>query len=428
MSFNLGIKAILRLCEAQKPADWYTSKLSPQLFQAAEIPVYAWVDAHVKAHHALPQVETLSQQFPELAGIPVPEPASYYVKLVEEAFFYRVINQANIQSQEILKANKGDFLKAREVLKKADRAIVDQMYRHKIMNFGKEAPFMVLNQYHAPVGTDAMALFGWPYMDDMGGVMPGDVVSYIGRPAAGKTFANLKTCLFNWLRGRNTLFVSMEMGHLPIAQRAAAMVAGTNLTQLKGGFAKGYATPTYKKFTSTLNQIKNGELTTGQLFIVNGNLAADPEDVFALAEQLECDDVFIDGAYLLKNKNTRLDRYTRVAENCETIKRFAEDDMKTVFCSWQFNREASKKKKAGNGAQVDLDDIGYSDVIGQISSIVLAMLQEDGVETMNERQLRLLKGRNGEIGEFSIHWDFNDMNFDQVMKSDGMAKLNEDYI
>jgi hypothetical protein len=102
-----------------------------------------------------------------------------------------------------------------------------------------------------------------------------------------------------------------------------------------------------------------------------------------------------------------------------------------TFSSWQFNRVASQKKdKGGKGGTID--DIGYSDAIGQISSIVLGLFQEDGVETMNKKTIRVLKGRGGEVGEFDINWDFNKMNFDQI-GADGeswikAAKIAEDYI
>jgi hypothetical protein len=66
------------------------------------------------------------------------------------------------------------------------------------------------------------------------------------------------------------------------------------------------------------------------------------------------------------------------------------------------------------GEKGGLENIGYSDAIGQISSIVLALEEEDSAETLHRRKLRLLKGRNGEVGEFDINWHFHNMNFDQV--------------
>ena len=63
------------------------------------------------------------------------------------------------------------------------------------------------------------------------------------------------------------------------------------------------------------------------------------------------------------------------------------------------NREAEKKKK--DGKEVTVADIGMSDEINQISSIVLGLFQHEGVETMLRRKINVMKGRNGEVGELS---------------------------
>jgi len=63
---------------------------------------------------------------------------------------------------------------------------------------------------------------------------------------------------------------------------------------------------------------------------------------------------------------------------------------------------------------VGVGEIGYSDAIGQISSIVLGLFQEDSPETIQSRKVNVMKGRNGEIGELRIAWDFIDMDFSQV--------------
>jgi hypothetical protein len=64
--------------------------------------------------------------------------------------------------------------------------------------------------------------------------------------------------------------------------------------------------------------------------------------------------------------------------------------------------------------EAGLDDIGYSDAIGQSSSIALGLFQEEGIETMNSRRIKIMKGRSGEVGQFSIAWDFTSMDFRQV--------------
>ena len=97
----------------------------------------------------------------------------------------------------------------------------------------------------------------------------------------------------------------------------------------------------------------------------------------------------------------------------------AEDLDVPVVISYQFNRQAVKDKKKG-ASEAGLEDIAYTDAIGQLSSIVLGLLQPESIETIKQREIQVLKGRNGEHGKFKINWNFDHgpdyMNFTQYIE------------
>lgn len=419
--YGLGLKVIHCLCREQSALGWNKAKLSARLFQKDEQPAFEWVADFVQTHHALPKIETLVEAFPDIKNIETLEPSSYYIKKLEDKYFYDLLSSTNTGVYETLKSDQAAHDVAVAKMQEAINEIMAQKYRARLMDFGKEGPAEVLKAYHKLLKTEDPAEFGWPHMDKLGGVMPGEVVSYVGRPAMGKTFFVLNGALHNWREGRNVLFVSMEMAPLPIAQRAAAMYAHTNLTQLKLGAYATYPTGNslYEKFGKALQLIGKEK---AKMYIVDGNLAASAEDVYTLADQLECPIVMIDGAYLLRHKNTRLDRFNRAAENTELIKRYSSDLDMSTFASWQFGRGAVKKGK-NKGEDAGLEDIGYTDTIGQISSIVLGLFQEEGVETMKQRTIKVLKGRDGQVGQFSVKWDFMNMDFSQTQGSGDASEL-----
>lgn len=406
-NFALGLKTLVRLCTDQKPLDWFKAKLSTRLFKGEEVEVFTWIDNHVKTYHSLPKLETLSSQFPIAIEVLCPEPSNYYVAKLENRFFYDVINATNIDSQLVLKANQEDVAKAETLMREALADINEQKYRLQLVDVGTEGAKMVFQAYHKIGMPESICSMGWPYLDDMsGGAMPGDIIVTVGRPAAGKTYLTLYGALKNWRAGKRVLLVSMEMAPLPIIQRVSAMYSSTSITQLK---LSGFSTNSYKKFKDSVFQMP---LEVGKFYVVDGNLAADVEDIYLLAAQLHADAVYIDGAYLLKHPNKRLDRYTKVAENIELQKKMTTSLGIPTFPSYQLSREASKKKSGKQ--EVGLEDIGYSDAIGQIGSVVMGLFQEEGIETMNKRKVAMMKGRNGEIGSFDIHWKFDVMNFDQI--------------
>lgn len=413
-SYQLGLKALHRLLTDGDALAFHKAKLSKKLFRANEVAVFEFVEQHLGHYQKLPLFETTLAKFPEMGEVAAGEPAKYYLDKLGERFAYERINEANLASQQLLKDDKAAVDEASMMLSTALAEIAEQKYRHKIMDFGLDGPKAVIQAYHnLTTSKNPPAQFGWPTLDDQtGGMYPGDLISFVGRPASGKTFKILRTAKHNWQNlKKDVMIVSTEMDTLSISQRLAAMYAHTNLTQLKIG---GYSSTTFQLFTKSMVKVKQ---EPAKLYVVDGNLAIDVESIYTLAAQLDCKMMLIDGAYLLRHRNARLDRFTRVSENVEAMKRFTADLEIPTVASWQFNREAVKKDKK-KGQKAGIEDIGYSDAIGQVSSIVLGLLQEEGVETMNSRLVDVLKGRNGETGQFRINWDFLTMNFDEVIEGE----------
>ena len=110
---------------------------------------------------------------------------------------------------------------------------------------------------------------------------------------------------------------------------------------------------------------------------------------------------------------TERDRYRRVAENADLMKQELAALAPTTV-SWQFAKSASKKKK---GEQVTGDDVGYSDAIYQVSSVLMGLFEPDSVETLNRRKVEILKGRKGEVGSFVTNWNFTRMDFSEILST-----------
>lgn len=410
--FEIGNKALVSLITNSDPMDWYKFKLREEYFRGTEVDVFRTISKHIQSYSKLPELETLASYHPEIRPLVTPEPPAYYRDLLVSRYKYSLIKDTLTKSQGIIGESPLEVDRACDLLLEVVGEINNTKYNERILNFREDAPAMLRQEYYNRDDKREHKFF-WDYMDNMAdGFHAGDVVSYVGRPARGKTFMLVRTALQNWQHlGARPLIVSMEMTPLSLSQRMAAMYAEVNLTQLR---SHSFATASEKKFRGGLERISN----EGQdLFIVDGNLAATAEEVYMLASNLNCDSIYIDGAYMLKHPNVRLDRFTRVAENVELMKQYGSQLGIPTVASWQLNREAAKKGGKGTknapAQKSGLEDIGYSDAIGQISSIVIALMEPESVETLNRRVLSLMKGRNGEVGEFAINWDFMRMDFNQ---------------
>ncbi len=386
------------------------------LFKANETTAYEFILAFMKEYGALPAPETIEAHTDEKL-VKHKEVSKYYLDLMEARHIEIELKKGMQKASDFLSVENKDPEEALRQITDLAMKLMATRHARQIVDF-REAYELIIADYAAKwVAGDSYGLqFGWPTLDRMtGGLVKGDVISFVGRPAAGKTWMMLKAAFHGWRKAalandpthsQSRLFVSMEMSVLAIQQRLAAMQAQIPMSHLDHALL---GTVSMKKLKKGLMEVKG---YGAPFYVVDGNLTSTVDDVYMMALQLKPAAVFIDGAYLLQNANER-DIYKRVATNCNAIKSTIAKMVPTV-ASWQFAKTAAKKNKK-TGEEVTMEDIAYSDGIAQNSSLVLGLFEEDSVETLKQRRVKVLKGRKGETGDFATSWDFNTMNFSELV-------------
>jgi replicative DNA helicase len=398
-----GSKMLLGLVDAGDKgfAEFMRYQLDASVFRGDEVELFDFIRKHAMGYGCLPKRKTIKTWANENAcTIPtkeaIDEKPQYYLDQIETRNLKLGLKGAMMDAEKLRLVDPKESL---ETLTGEVIRLNTNARRHQLLNFAADGAKLIDEEYiNAQLNEDTGLKFGWPTFDKMsGGLAGGDVVSIVGRPGMGKTYMALHAMLNAWGQGLTTLFVSMEMKVTPIAQRLAAMYTNTAISELKTGQV---ATKKYDKMQSWLK----GMSDVGEgLWVADGALSAKVADVQMLCAQLQPDVLFIDGAYLLRCENPRLQRHDRINTNVEDIKMMLAEQLNIpVVQSFQFNREMVGKSVE----DVDLAHIAGSDAIGQLSSVVLGLFEEDSIETAIQRKIRVLKGRNGEQGEFNINWRF----------------------
>jgi replicative DNA helicase len=356
--------------------------LYKDLFNGSEVDFYNFVIEHSKKYGAIPKEETVIEHLGNVL-VNTEEPPEYYLEQVEKRRLQDRLRAVVQDSADLLKEKNPE--EAFGILSEEISNLQMVRYRNNLTDF-RQAGSLIKKAYDKEQALEigGSLNFGWKYLDeDTGGVGSGDFVTFVGRPASGKTFMLLSAANYHWGEGGLPLVVSMEMNTTVISQRLAAMTSHKNLTQLMR------AQMSFKMFKSLKQDLEVLE-----------------EDIIMLCRQLNPTAVFVDGAYLLRHENNRLNRFDRITENAEALKqRIATDMGIPVVASYQLNREATKTAKSkGDGNKASVDDIYGSDAMAQLSTIVLGLLQHDGVETKTKRRIEILKGRNGGAGSFYINF------------------------
>lgn len=389
-----GLKYLAALMAAENGVQRFLQlNASPGWFVGTDEEAYVLITNHVEKYGDFPKAEALK-------GIELPEaqedPAFYLSKL-KHSHMHGLLTKGLSQAASAL--NDSNQHMALDHLKEAVLDCMRTDNENRIMDYAGQG-YDVLNQHMLAVkkGLIPKVRLGWKTLDNVtNGLAPGDVVSIVGRPANGKTFMLLWAALFAWGEGHVPLVFSMEMNHISITERLASMQSDVNLNQIKH-----VKMSTTKK--ANLQTTLLGNQGQQPFWLVDGAMSATVEDVIMYANHLKPSIVLIDGAYLMKTREfmPRWERNTTILERLKG--EVAESLGIPVVISYQLNREATKKTKKGKEA--GLEDIGYTDAVGQISSIVLGMLEEENISTKKKREVRILKGRDGQTGKFLINWQF----------------------
>jgi replicative DNA helicase len=408
-----GIKFVASVVHGADIKGLLSANVSDDYFLPSEQEVYGEVISHVKKFGAMPAVATVEKWLGGSLDEP-PEVPAYYEEELRRRYVHRSLVKGITDAREYLDGSGLDPDKALEVLTETVTLMTRQQYGLRMVDF-RDSLEMVTREYKKKLteGDEYGIMMGWPALDKMsGGILPGDLVSIVGRPAMGKTFKMLYSMHHAWWhQKKSAMFLSMEMLPLPLVQRLTAMHTSKNLTHLKNA---ELSTKGYKQVCTQLKGVQGHDVPC---WIVDGNLTASVDDIWMLCRQLQPEVLFIDGAYLLSHPDRRMNKYEKVAENTEGMKKHLATDLGIpVVASWQFNRASVKKKKDETPG---LEDIGYSDAIGQLSSIALGLFEDDSnVETKKKRKVDILKGRSGETGVFYLNWDFTNMDFTQWEETD----------
>jgi len=306
---------------------------------------------------------------------------------------------------------------ALDVLLKATARMFQKKSQKSMFDF-RQAEEIIFNAYLQQKTGVAAIPYGWKTLDEMsGGMRDGDLVTFVGRPSAGKTFQLLYTAHNAWKTGSVPLFISMEMNPTVITQRLAAMQTHKKLKDL---MKAELTTPAFKSMMGELAALKGAERP---FHVVDSNAVSTVEDVEMLCHLLKPSIVMVDGAYLLDHADKRLNRWDKQAESARLLKkRIATGVGIPCVASYQLSKKSAKDSKgnAKGSEATGMEDVHGSDEMAQLSTVMVGLFDNEAdIEAKVQRTLKILKGRNGETGEFVINWDFSaKMDFSEKVAED----------
>lgn len=383
-----------------------------EIFQGDERTVFSTIEQFYLAYGELPTLDTIEVS----SGISVPwdnfpvEPIAYWVDQVKERSMLLQAGNVLALAQDAM--GRRDLPKLRECIQNVYIQLEEGRSEYSVQSAVDASREVV--ELHNKVQQNSTEIpgipFAFPYLNLIsGGMWGGDIISLIGRPATSKSYLALNEARLSYDRGHKVLFVSMEMPIIQCARRFSALRTGINYNRLRFGRVSSFGMQKLEEDIELMESQESFQWLSGGIF---GTI----DRIYAQIKHYRPDIVYIDGAYLIRTTTSGGQRWERVLQVLELLKQVALAENIPVYLTTQFNKTAPGT----------LEGVAFSDGIAQLSSMAIS-LDTDGADDasmsrpIQYRNLKLLKGRDGETGKIRVELDFDRMKFSQNTVLSGMT-------
>jgi replicative DNA helicase len=400
---SVGLQFLYGVCTQQASAEFRRVRIE-WFSEQGEGDAYQFVRAHYNRYNQLPTPDTC--RINGHALVPATEPVSYYETRLRARFAYTHV-QAGLPTFQAALARR-DIAQMHEFMRNGARSL-DLASATRDTAPLYELSEEVLRDYqhaHSHPGRQGITL-GWPLLDTYtNGAEGGDVITIVARPNKGKSWLLTHMARAAWLANASVLFVTMEMTGKQIARRMLGFDAGINPNYIREGrlseFGYGAVVETHERFQ-----------TAAPFHIMTGSFDKSTAAVDAGIQEFSPDIVYIDASYLMKpERSGNKKAHELLAEVGTEIKQIALSRNKPIAQTVQFNRSAEQAEER------TLAHIGGTDVVGQISTIVIGVDDGEMPSPSTSRALSLMKNRENELVRWNTRFLFNPPNFNYLPPED----------
>jgi hypothetical protein len=386
---NTLITACLQSKDLQLLVDFPTAMMSE-----LESKICTWVFKYVTDNGSPPTIERLAKAFPDFLPLDSDDPLN---DLFEQAILRKRREISLLFASKIVEGVRDENYDPYEDVRKlaSQTAFEGSGFVH-YSTFDR-------SEYFRPIRP---LKFHFPIIDRVtGGLINGDLCYLVGRLGTGKsTLAQWIT--HNWWKDdKRILFVSNEMMPIDLLIKFDAMLGRFNPLELR----LRKADKVLKDRIEVISHIVAS--SKGEIIMPRRRLMT-PHAVISTAAQLELDAIVIDGVYLMHSDTKSPSKWERVADNSHALKQGALELGIPVLGISQLRRLAGR-------AEVDIEDIAYSDALGQDADTVIAITP---TEVKNTISVELIKSRFGPSIGTTVAIDFDSMSVEDAGGAAVVAK------
>ncbi len=240
---------------------------------------------------------------------------------------------------------------------------------------------------------------GFYNLDNMICGLHGGELSILGaRPAVGKTTLALQIALNIAKRGKNVVFISLEMSDVQLIFKIISQISGVKLYDMRRGQLQDEH---WKKIGEASTQIQNLPL---KIISSTNSLPEIVNIIRRMKNQGKLDFVVIDYLQLIRNNSKYNSREQEVADISRTLKLLTLELNIPIMALCQLNR-ASLQNKGKEPTLADLRESGSIEQDADNVFLLYKLEKEGDVESYyDDICLKVAKQRAGETGEVILRF------------------------
>jgi replicative DNA helicase len=350
-----------------------------------------------------------------IESVPTAANAKYYANIVKE----KAINRMLIESStEIIRDGYSNQFTAQELLESAERkvfSIAEDQVRGETLNL-KDVVKLAMEMYatRAEAGGHAVTgiATGFIDLDDRtSGFHPGQLIIIAARPSMGKTALALNISDHVAMNANiPVLFVSLEMGHIEIADRLLCARSRVDGHKLRTGI--GMSMREMQQLSKAFNELSGD----GKMFI-DDTPSRSMIQIAASARRSRRRNkvglLVVDYIQLVDSEETRDSRQEQIAKISRRLKTLARDLRIPVIGLSQLNRAVENREDK----RPRMADLRESGAIEQDADIVLLLHRPEYYDNNDQpgvAELIIAKNRNGPTDTIKLTFLKNYTRFENI--------------
>lgn len=341
-------------------------------------------------------------------AVPNAAHAAYYAQIVNQKATYRKLIEA---STEILRDAYEAQMDSRELVAQAEQKVFAIMEGRSTKHAASinDILHQSMDRMEARMsGTyvDGGCETGFTDFDTMtGGLHNGELLILAARPSMGKTALAMNIAENVALQNQQpTLFVSLEMSGIELADRMLCSLSRVNGHKLRSGTI---SQEDQQRLIQKANEISKSPL------YVDDSPSRTVSEIAAAARRIQrrmggLSLIVIDYLQLIEPDNSRDPRQEQVAKIARRLKGLAREMKVPVLCLSQLNRQAEE----GKDHRPRLSHLRESGAIEQDADVVMFVHREeyyhrgeDKAQYAGQAEIIIAKQRNGPVGEVPLTWE-----------------------